>query len=139
MRSKWSISGPKAFSKRKAISGVSAALPWRRSESVAHFQISAALVTLRPRPSMISALMRSSDDADSPYCNRSRVNIAGDEPNVPAVTEHWYPQPADSRRMPPVQRRFAQTVADSQWRINRIRSIEDGMLSIGDFDSLSAK
>src|ERR1035438_6882668 len=31
----------------------------------------------------------------------------------------------------PVERQFAQTVADNQWRINRIRSIEDGMLGMG--------
>ncbi|MDP8983193.1 MAG: hypothetical protein M3O35_21675 [Acidobacteriota bacterium] len=41
----------------------------------------------------------------------------------------------------PLERQFAQTVADNQWRINRIRSIEDGMLAeghfrrIGDFDA----
>jgi hypothetical protein len=41
----------------------------------------------------------------------------------------------------PVERQLAQTVADNQWRINRIRSIEDGMLAeayfgdIGDFDA----
>src|SRR6202165_3059022 len=41
----------------------------------------------------------------------------------------------------PVERQFAQTVADNQWRINRIRSIEDGMLAeahfedSGDFDA----
>src|SRR5260221_4724813 len=41
----------------------------------------------------------------------------------------------------PVERQFAQTVADNQWRINRIRSIEDGMLAeahferAGDFDA----
>lgn len=41
----------------------------------------------------------------------------------------------------PVERQFAQTVADNQWRINRIRTIEDGMLAeghfaaIGDFDA----
>src|SRR6202167_638767 len=29
----------------------------------------------------------------------------------------------------PVERQFAQTVADNQWRINRIRSIEDAMLA----------
>jgi len=33
----------------------------------------------------------------------------------------------------PVERQFAQTVADNQWRINRIRSIEDGMLGMGHF------
>ena len=41
----------------------------------------------------------------------------------------------------PMERQFAQTVADNQWRINRIRSIEDGMLAeahfekAGDFDA----
>jgi hypothetical protein len=41
----------------------------------------------------------------------------------------------------PLERQFAQTVADNQWRINRIRSIEDGMLAdahfegAGDFDA----
>jgi len=34
----------------------------------------------------------------------------------------------------PVERQFAQTVADNQWRINRIRSIEDGMLGMGRFE-----
>src|ERR1017187_6009897 len=46
---------------RRAISGVSAALAWRRSESVARrtFRISAAFDTLRPRAPMISGLIRS--------------------------------------------------------------------------------
>ena len=41
----------------------------------------------------------------------------------------------------PLERQFAQTVVDNQWRINRIRSIEDGMLAdahfenAGDFDA----
>ena len=35
----------------------------------------------------------------------------------------------------PVERQFAQTIADNQWRINRIRSIEDGMLGIGHFEA----
>src|ERR1022692_5290559 len=35
----------------------------------------------------------------------------------------------------PVERQFAQTVADNQWRINRIRSIEDGMLGMGHFQA----
>jgi hypothetical protein len=35
----------------------------------------------------------------------------------------------------PVERQFAQTIADNQWRINRIRSIEDGMLGRGHFES----
>ena len=35
----------------------------------------------------------------------------------------------------PVERQFAQTIADNQWRINRIRSIEDGMLGMGHFES----
>ncbi|HEX4133100.1 MAG TPA: hypothetical protein VHY84_00660 [Bryobacteraceae bacterium] len=34
----------------------------------------------------------------------------------------------------PVERQFAQTIADNQWRINRIRSIEDGMLRIGRYE-----
>ena len=33
----------------------------------------------------------------------------------------------------PMERQFAQTVADNQWRINRIRSIEDGMLADAHF------
>src|ERR1700736_1284609 len=33
----------------------------------------------------------------------------------------------------PMERQFAQTVADNQWRINRIRSIEDGMLGDAHF------
>src|SRR5208282_1066826 len=54
------MSGPNAFSMRSAISGVSAALPCRRSESVARrtFKISAAFDTLRPRASMTSVLIR---------------------------------------------------------------------------------
>src|SRR5579862_6873685 len=61
IRRRWSMSGPNAFSMRSAISGVSAALPCRRSESVARrtFKISAALDTLRPRTSMISVLISS--------------------------------------------------------------------------------
>src|SRR5271165_6644998 len=61
MRKRWSISGPKAFSMRKAISGVGEALPCRRSERVAQrtFKISAAFDTLRPRASMTSVLIRS--------------------------------------------------------------------------------
>src|ERR1700733_3947294 len=35
----------------------------------------------------------------------------------------------------PVERQFAQTVADNQWRINRIRSIEDGMLGMGHWEA----
>jgi hypothetical protein len=34
----------------------------------------------------------------------------------------------------PVERQFAHTVVDNQWRINRIRSIEDGMLGMGHFE-----
>src|SRR5713226_8423397 len=61
MRRRWFISGPNAFSMRRAISGVSAALPWRTSESDARrtFRISAALDTVRPKASMISVLIRS--------------------------------------------------------------------------------
>src|ERR1700685_1645341 len=35
----------------------------------------------------------------------------------------------------PVERQVAQTSADNQWRINRIRSIEDGMLGMGHFEA----
>src|SRR5450759_2449234 len=61
MRRRWFMSGPNAISMRRAISGVSAALAWRRSESVARrtFRTSAAFDTLRPRASMISVLIRS--------------------------------------------------------------------------------
>src|SRR5271165_7160515 len=55
------MSGPKAFSMRRAISGVSDALPCRRSESVARrtCKTSAAFDTLRPRASITSVLIRS--------------------------------------------------------------------------------
>src|SRR6266700_3272150 len=55
------MSGPNAFSMRKAISGVKAALPCSRSERVARrtFKISAAFEMLRPRASMISVFIRS--------------------------------------------------------------------------------
>src|ERR1700735_1307550 len=61
MRRRWFMSGPNAFSMRKAISGVRAALPCRRSESVARrtFKISAAFDTLRPSASRISVLIKS--------------------------------------------------------------------------------
>src|ERR1022692_5332672 len=61
MRRRWFMSGPNAISMRRAISGVSAALAWRRSESVARrtFRTSAAFDTLRPRASMISVLITS--------------------------------------------------------------------------------
>src|SRR5579863_7190143 len=61
MRSRWSMAGPNAFSMRRAISGVSAALPCSRSDSVARrtCKISAAFDTLRPSASMISVLIRS--------------------------------------------------------------------------------
>src|ERR1700690_2002209 len=35
----------------------------------------------------------------------------------------------------PVERQFAQTVADNRWRINRVRSIEDGMLGMGHWEA----
>src|ERR1700682_4171967 len=38
----------------------------------------------------------------------------------------------------PVERQFAQTVADNQWRINRICSIEDGMLAEAHFGRAGA-
>src|SRR6202050_2023174 len=61
MRRRWFMFGPNAISMRRALSGVSAALPCRRSESVARrtFKISAAFETLRPRALMTSVLIRS--------------------------------------------------------------------------------
>jgi len=32
----------------------------------------------------------------------------------------------------PMERQLAQTVADTQWRLNRARSFEDGMLALGE-------
>src|ERR1039458_139585 len=60
MRRRWSISGPKAFSMRSAMSGVRADLPLRRSESVARrtCKISAAFDKLSPSASMTSVLIR---------------------------------------------------------------------------------
>jgi len=34
----------------------------------------------------------------------------------------------------PMERQFAQTVADSQWRLNRARTFEDGMIALGHFE-----
>ncbi len=34
----------------------------------------------------------------------------------------------------PVERQYAQTVADSFWRLNRARTIEDGMIAMGHFE-----
>ena len=34
----------------------------------------------------------------------------------------------------PVERQYAQTFCDTQWRLNRARSIEDAMLSLGHFE-----
>lgn len=34
----------------------------------------------------------------------------------------------------PMERQFAQTVADTQWRLNRARTYEDGMLALGHFE-----
>ena len=31
------------------------------------------------------------------------------------------------------ERQFAQTIIDTQWRLNRVRTLEDGMLSLGHF------
>ena len=49
--------GAEGLSMRNAMSGVSAALPWSRSESVARrtLKISAAFFTLRPSASMIGS------------------------------------------------------------------------------------
>ena len=35
----------------------------------------------------------------------------------------------------PLERQFAHTIADNQWRINRFRSVEDGMLGLGHSES----
>jgi hypothetical protein len=35
----------------------------------------------------------------------------------------------------PVESQFAQTYIDTQWRLNRIRAIEDGMFALGHFES----
>ena len=61
IRRRWSMSGPNAFSMRRAISGDREALPARRSDRVARrtFRMVAALDTLKPRASMISVLIRS--------------------------------------------------------------------------------
>src|ERR1035437_4956848 len=104
MRRRWFMSGPNAFSMRRAISGVNAALEWRRSESVARrtFRISAALDTLRPRASMISVLIR------SPGWGGSFMGIAGllmvvDQVNLFgsvrlfAVAENQTPVPGDGQ------------------------------------------
>ena len=34
----------------------------------------------------------------------------------------------------PLELQFAQTIADNQWRINRVKTIEDGMLALGHFE-----
>ena len=34
----------------------------------------------------------------------------------------------------PMERQLAQTVADTQWRLNRARTIEDGMLALGHYE-----
>src|SRR5580698_6473069 len=34
----------------------------------------------------------------------------------------------------PMERQFAQTVADTQWRLNRARSFEDGMIAMGNYE-----
>src|SRR3954470_7232417 len=34
----------------------------------------------------------------------------------------------------PVEQQFAQTYIDTQWRLNRIRAIEDGMFALGHFE-----
>src|SRR2546430_4901424 len=104
MRRRWFISGPNAFSRRRAISGVSAALPWRTSESDARrtFRISAAFDTVRPRASMISVLIR------SPGWGGFFMGIAGllmvvDQVNVGgsvrlfAVTENQTPVSGDGQ------------------------------------------
>src|SRR5450755_3426892 len=104
MRRRWSMSGPNAFSMRRAISGVSAALPCRRSESVARrtFKISAAFDTLRPRASTISVLIRSPGwggffmGIAGLLMVIDQVNIAGSV-RVFVVTENQAPISGDSQ------------------------------------------
>src|SRR5664279_2438815 len=113
MRRRWSISGPNAFSMRRAISGVSAALPCRRSESVARrtFKISAAFDTVRPRASTISVLIRSPGwggffmGIASLLMVVDQVNIAGDvRPFVAA--ENQPPVSGDGQAPEPSQVAF---------------------------------
>src|SRR5260370_39074997 len=89
---------------RRAMPGVSAALPCSRPESVARrtFKISAAFVTLRPRASMTSVLIR------SPGWGGFFMGIAGllmvvDQVNIPGgvrlfvVAENQPPVSDDSQ------------------------------------------
>ena len=41
---------------------------------------------------------------------------------------------ADLAPETPVERQYAQTFCDTQWRLNRARSLEDGMLALGHFE-----
>ena len=42
---------------------------------------------------------------------------------------------ADLKPETPVERQYAQTFCDTQWRLNRARSLEDSMLSLGHFEA----
>src|ERR1700733_15829995 len=44
---------------------------------------------------------------------------------------------ADLAPETPVERQYAQTFCDAQWRLNRPRSIEDSMLALGHFEGAS--
>src|ERR1700689_496052 len=107
------MSGPKAFSMRSAISGGSAALPRRRSESVARrtFKISAAFDTLRPRASTISVLIRSPGwggffmGIASLLIVVDQVNIAGSV-RLFVVAENQPPVSGDSQAPKSVQIAF---------------------------------
>src|ERR1700726_1066596 len=98
------MSGPNAFSMRSAISGVSAALPLRRSDSVARrtFKISAVFDTLRPRASTISVFIRSPGwggffmDIAGLLMVIEQVNIAGGV-RLFVVTENQPPVARDSQ------------------------------------------
>src|SRR5271157_3828247 len=98
------MSGPNAISMRRAISGVSAALPCRRSESVARrtFRISAAFDTLRPRASIISVLIKSPGWGGFFMGIRAllmvvdQVNLAGSI-RLFAVAENQTPVPGDGQ------------------------------------------
>src|SRR5580704_8465946 len=41
---------------------------------------------------------------------------------------------ADLAPETPLERQYAQTFCDTQWRLNRARSYEDGMLALGHFE-----
>ncbi len=70
-----------------------------------------------------------------PKCN-SRHGLSGRIVVLPTedmeVYKAFSKELADSLNpITPMERQLAQTVADSQWRLNRARTDEDGMLALG--------